>query len=336
MTKLALGTVAVFSALMVGGCGPSSPAPSAPPVVEESPHLKAKLGVIVSDPGDEWIAKEVEVIKASPFFTGGVVVLEAKDTSKGVAAITELKSQGCGFVVLLGPEGAYDGQQLADAADQAKLNLAVLHWRLFGSGDKPVDVPFVGIHENQVADSLAQTALKSPLSAKAKVLYVGSETRHAEFFERADATLSTKIDTKKAIRCDVPSGKTSDEYRALVAARLKGQSMTQPWIVLGLSDSYALGGAKALSAAGAKDILAFGVGTTLEAQKAWESNADYALNASILLNPYPEVKTLARVLSKWEQSGGKSKAILVGGTVTQKETYASLIKGMISPAAGDK
>jgi ABC-type sugar transport system substrate-binding protein len=214
--------------------------------------------------------------------------------------------------------------------------LAVLHWRLFGSDDKPLDAPFVGIHENQVADSLAQTALKSSLSTTAKVLYVGSPKRHAEFFDRADATLSTKVDTKKAIRCEVGPGTTTEACQGIVAAKLKGQSMSQPWIVIGPNDSFALGAAKALSTAGAKDILAFGVGTTKEAQKAWEDNAPWALNASILLNPYPEVKTLARVLSKWEQSGGKSKAIMVGGTVTQKDTYASLIKGMIVPAAGDR
>ena len=328
--------MAVSTVLMVGGCGPSGPAPTAPPVVEESPKLKAKLGVVVSDPGDEWIAKEIEVMKESPFFAGGVTVVDAKNTEKGIEAISELKSQGCQFVVLLGHEGAFDGKRMADAAEKSSLNLAGLHWRLFGADDQPVDVPFVGIHENQVADSLAQTALKSPLSTKAKVLFVGSAKRHAEFFDRADATLSTKIDTKKAVHCEVAPGTSTEACQGIVAAKLKGQSMTQPWIVIGPNDSFALGAAKALSAGGAKEILAFGVGTTKEAQKAWEENAPYALNASILLNPYPEVKTLARVLAKWEQSGGKSKAVLVGGTVTQKDTYASLIKGMISPAAGDR
>jgi len=328
--------VGVTVAILAVGCGSGSSAPAGPPVVAESPQLKGKVGVIVADVADEWVAKELDVMKKSPFFAGGLEVAEVKTTDAAMTAVTSLKGQGCSFVVLLGHEGGLDGQRLIDAAEAAQLKLAILHWRLFGTDNKPVNAPFIGIHEVQIADSLAQTALKSPLSAKAKVLYVGDPVRHADFFARADATLSTKISTKTRIEVSVPPGKTIDEYQALVTSSLKGQSMSQPWLVLALNDAYALGAGKALAAAGAKEIVSFGVGTTSDAQKAWESDAPYALNASILLNPYPEVKALARVLLKWEQTGAKSREILVGGTITQKDTYANLIQGMIKPAAGDE
>lgn len=328
LVSVALLSIASFGLM---GCKPNPEANTGSQAI----RVKGKIGVVVTSKSDPWISRQLEVISAAKFFPGGVIVLEATNTNVASSAMSTLKSQGCTFVILLGQEDLFNGKLLAEAASKAGIKAIALHWRLPGKDGKMPEIPFVGIHDNQVGDSLAQTALKTEESKTAKFIFIGPIGRHPEFYERADATLSSKVNTKNAVRCETELGKPLAYYKGPVLKALKGQSVKENWVVIGYDDATALGAAKALTDAGAKKVLAYGIGGSTPVIDAWKSNANYALDGSVLISPYPEVLALAKTLSKWESAGSTPSKTQIGGAVIQKNNYEKLMKSMLQPSVTD-
>jgi hypothetical protein len=319
----------VFIAFVaLSGCGSKlSPSPAA--------GKADKIGVLVSSKSDPWIAQELKVMSASPSFSSGLDIREAADIQSADAALASYKSGRDEYVVVLAPEDTYDGDALLGDASAQRLQLVSLHWRLFGHNGKAAATPFIGPHQIQIGDAVAKDVLKNPDITGANCLLVGPQSHSADFFARLTATLQSHFDMSRALKCDVPLNRPEKDYKRPVMTTAGRVRPKQKWLVIGADDYCALGAAKALSAAGASPVFAYGVGAYEPAQRAWDNNERIALGSSVLVNPYLEVEALAKVIRKWKETGKTTRNVLIGGPLVHKSDYKAQIKNTMMPTGGD-
>lgn len=303
---------------------------------ENKVRVGSKVGLVVQSLSDLWISKEVEVIKASPFFPAGVVVKEAGDSVTAIKALDEFKSSGCKYVVVLAHDDAYNAKDVVVEGSGQKINLLALHWNLYGSDGKPLGTPFVGVHDSEAGDVLAQNILKTADIKTSRCIMIGPQKQHEDFFLRLTATLMPKYDVSKAIHIEAKTNQPLKAYEGVVKKALDNASIAGSWVVVGADDASAIGATQALKYLGAKEVAGYGVGTTQETLSHWKKKDKQGLKASILLNPYPEVQSLAKIISRWESTGTTNKKTLIGGTVVSEDDYESTIKNTIMASTGDK